>query len=108
MDAGLHGLPLEGWGAGGAARRPPTLSTARIARPALDPTTDIATAPPPAAPRRRRRQQSDPEIAAGMKNPKVMKALQELLSGPGGPMSAMSNPAKLQEMMADPEVRERR
>lgn len=40
-----------------------------------------------------------------MQNPKVMKAFQDLMSGPGGPMGAMSNPAKLQEMMADPEVR---
>ena len=47
---------------------------------------------------------SDPEIAAGLKNPKVMAAFQELMSGPGGPMGAMSNPAKLQEMMADPEI----
>ena len=47
---------------------------------------------------------SDPEIAAGLQNPKVMKAFQDLMSGPGGPMGAMSNPAKLQEMMADPEV----
>ncbi len=39
-----------------------------------------------------------------MQNPKVMKAFQDLMSGPGGPMGAMSNPAKLQEMMADPEV----
>lgn len=49
--------------------------------------------------------QSDPEIAAGMQNPKVMKAFQDLMSGPGGPMGLMSNPAKLQEMMSDPEVR---
>ena len=48
---------------------------------------------------------SDPDIAEGMKNPKVMKAFQNLMSGPGGPMGLMSNPAKLQEMMADPEVR---
>ena len=48
---------------------------------------------------------SDPDIAEGMKNPKVMKAFQDLMSGPGGPMGLMSNPAKLQEMMADPEVR---
>jgi len=47
---------------------------------------------------------SDPEIAAGMQNPKVMKAFQDLMSGPGGPMGLMSNPAKLQEMMSDPEV----
>jgi hypothetical protein len=49
---------------------------------------------------------SDPEIAAGMQNPKVMQAFQDLMSGPGGPMGLMSNPAKLQEIMADPEVRE--
>mmetsp|Transcript_25695 Transcript_25695/g.46532 ORF Transcript_25695/g.46532 Transcript_25695/m.46532 type:complete len:337 (-) Transcript_25695:376-1386(-) len=47
---------------------------------------------------------SDPEVAAGMQNPKVMKAFQDLMSGPGGPMGVMSNPAKLQEMMSDPEV----
>eukprot|EP01082_Thalassiosira_pseudonana_P015073 g13378.t1 g13378 contig8:552119-554295(+) len=47
---------------------------------------------------------SDPEIAAGLQNPKVMAAFQELLSGPGGPMGLLSNPGKLQEMMADPEV----
>merc|ERR1712194_987361 len=47
---------------------------------------------------------SDPEIKEGFKNPKVMKAFQELMSGPGGVAGIMSNPAKLQEMMADPEV----
>ena len=47
---------------------------------------------------------SDPEILAGMQNPKVMAAFQELMSGPGGPMGLMQNPAKLQELMADPEV----
>lgn len=41
-----------------------------------------------------------------MQNPKVMQAFQDLMSGPGGPMGLMSNPAKLQEIMADPEVRE--
>ena len=41
-----------------------------------------------------------------MQNPKVMKAFQDLMSGPGGPMGLMSNPAKLTEMMADPEVSE--
>ena len=41
-----------------------------------------------------------------MQNPKVMQAFQDLMSGPGGPMGLMSNPAKLQEMMADPEVRD--
>ena len=60
--------------------------------------------PPPPLPRARTRMQSDPEIAAGMQNPKVMKAFQDLMSGPGGPMGLMSNPGKLQEMMADPEV----
>ena len=52
-----------------------------------------------------RKIKSDPEIAAGMQNPKVMQAFQDLMSGPGGPMGLMSNPSKLQEMMADPEVR---
>ncbi|KAL7475931.1 hypothetical protein ACHAW6_001825 [Cyclotella cf. meneghiniana] len=47
---------------------------------------------------------SDPEIAAGMQNPKIQKAFTDLMSGPGGPMGLMSNPAKLQELMADPEV----
>ncbi|KAL7469494.1 hypothetical protein ACHAXS_009754 [Conticribra weissflogii] len=47
---------------------------------------------------------SDPEIAAGMQNPKIQKAFTDLMSGPGGPMGLMSNPSKLQEMMADPEV----
>lgn len=47
---------------------------------------------------------SDPELAAGMQNPKVMEAFQKLLSEPGGPASLMSNPAKLQELMSDPEV----
>lgn len=47
---------------------------------------------------------NDPEILEGMQNPKVMAAFQELMSGPGGPMGLMSNPAKLQQLMADPEV----
>jgi len=47
---------------------------------------------------------SDPEIAAGLKNPKVMQAFSELMSGPGGAAGLMSNPAKLQELMSDPEV----
>ena len=47
---------------------------------------------------------SDPELLAAMQNPKVQAAFQELMSGPGGPMGLMSNPAKLQEMMSDPEV----
>ncbi|KAI2494792.1 hypothetical protein MHU86_19743 [Fragilaria crotonensis] len=47
---------------------------------------------------------SDPELAASMQNPKVIAAFSELMSGPGGPMGLMSNPAKLQELMADPEV----
>jgi len=46
---------------------------------------------------------SDPEIAEGMKNPKIQKAFSDLMSG-GGPMGLMSNPGKLQELMADPEV----
>jgi suppressor of tumorigenicity protein 13 len=47
---------------------------------------------------------SDPELMASMQNPKVMAAFQELMSGPAGPMGLLSNPAKLQELMADPEV----
>ena len=47
---------------------------------------------------------SDPELAAAMQNPKVVAAFSELMSGPGGPMGLMSNPAKLQELMKDPEV----
>jgi suppressor of tumorigenicity protein 13 len=47
---------------------------------------------------------SDPELAAAMQNPKVVAAFSELMSGPGGPMGLMSNPAKLQELMMDPEV----
>merc|ERR1712157_619723 len=47
---------------------------------------------------------SDPELAAGMQNPKVMQAFSELMSGPGGPMGLMSNPAKLQQLMEDEEV----
>merc|ERR1719352_295018 len=46
----------------------------------------------------------DPEIQEAMKNPKVVAAFQELMSGPGGPMGLLSNPGKLQELMADPEV----
>eukprot|EP00977_Amphora_coffeiformis_P018184 scaffold6271_cov171-Amphora_coffeaeformis.AAC.10 len=47
---------------------------------------------------------NDPEFLAGMQNPKIQAAFQELMSGPGGPMGLMQNPAKLQELMADPEV----
>jgi suppressor of tumorigenicity protein 13 len=47
---------------------------------------------------------SDPELKAGLSNPKVMAALSGLMSGPGGPMGIMQNPAKLQELMADPDV----
>eukprot|EP00934_Nitzschia_sp_Nitz4_P002280 Nitzschia sp. Nitz4//scaffold21_size171442//50469//51687//NITZ4_002154-RA/size171442-processed-gene-0.155-mRNA-1//-1//CDS//3329542390//2280//frame0 len=47
---------------------------------------------------------SDPELQEAMKNPKVVAAFSELMSGPGGPMGLMSNPAKLQELMADPDV----
>jgi len=47
---------------------------------------------------------SDPELAEGMKNPKVMAAFSEIMSAPGGPMGLMSNPAKLQELMGDEEV----
>jgi len=39
-----------------------------------------------------------------MQNPKVQAAFQDLMSGPGGPMGLMQNPAKLQELMADPDV----
>ena len=46
---------------------------------------------------------SDPEIAAGMQNPKIQAAFQDLMGG-GGPAGLMSNPGKIQEMMADPEV----
>lgn len=46
---------------------------------------------------------SDPEIAAGMQNPKIQAAFQDLM-GSGGPAGLMSNPGKIQEMMADPEV----
>lgn len=48
---------------------------------------------------------TDPEIIEAMQNPKVQAALQSLMSGPGGPMGLMSNPAKLQEVMSDPDVR---
>ena len=47
---------------------------------------------------------SDPEVQEAMKNPKVLQALQELMSGPGGPMGLMSNPGKLQQLMMDPDV----
>ena len=47
---------------------------------------------------------SDPEIQEAMKNPKVVAAFQELMSGPGGPMGLLSNPGKLQQLMSDPEV----
>eukprot|EP00986_Skeletonema_menzelii_P017171 scaffold17998_cov115-Skeletonema_menzelii.AAC.2 len=46
---------------------------------------------------------SDPEIAEGLQNPKVQAAFQDLM-GSGGPAGLMSNPGKIQEMMADPEV----
>jgi len=42
-------------------------------------------------------------LAAGMQNPKVMAAFQELMSSPGGAMGLMSDPSKLQKLMADPE-----
>jgi len=44
---------------------------------------------------------SDPELAAGLQNPKVMAAFQSLSANPAG---LMSNPGKLQELMTDPEV----
>jgi suppressor of tumorigenicity protein 13 len=47
---------------------------------------------------------SDPDLQEAMKNPKVMSALQDLMSGPGGPMGLLSNPGKLQQLMSDPEV----
>ncbi|CAB9523840.1 Hsc70-interacting protein [Seminavis robusta] len=47
---------------------------------------------------------SDPELAAGMQNPKVMAAFQSLVSEPGGVGGLMANPAKLQELMSDPDV----
>jgi suppressor of tumorigenicity protein 13 len=47
---------------------------------------------------------NDPEFLAAMEKPKVKSAFQDLMSGPGGPMGLMANPAKLQEMMADPDV----
>jgi len=47
---------------------------------------------------------SDPELAAGLQNPKVMEAFSSIMSSPGGAMGLMSNPSKLQEMMQDPEV----
>lgn len=47
---------------------------------------------------------SDPELMAAMQNPKVQVAFQELMTGPGGHLGLLSNPAKLQEMMNDPEV----
>jgi uncharacterized protein YjgD (DUF1641 family) len=43
---------------------------------------------------------NDPDLIEAMKNPKVSAALSELMSGPGGPMGIMSNPAKLQELMS--------
>lgn len=46
----------------------------------------------------------DPEIQAAMQNPKVMAAFGELMNSPGGPASLLSNPAKLQKIMSDPEV----
>lgn len=47
---------------------------------------------------------SDPELAAGMQSPKVMAAFQSLISEPGGVGSLMENPAKLQQLMTDPDV----
>ena len=47
---------------------------------------------------------NDPEIKEAMSNPKVVAAFQEIMSGPGGPMGLLSNPGKLQQLMADPEV----
>jgi len=47
---------------------------------------------------------SDPELAAGMSNPKIMGAFTKLMSEPGGAMGLLSNPAKVQEIMSDPDV----
>jgi len=47
---------------------------------------------------------SDPELAAGMKNPKILSAFTDLMQSPGGAASLMSNPAKLQKLMSDPDV----
>mmetsp|Transcript_10025 Transcript_10025/g.14490 ORF Transcript_10025/g.14490 Transcript_10025/m.14490 type:complete len:390 (+) Transcript_10025:94-1263(+) len=47
---------------------------------------------------------SDPELAAGMQNPKVLAAFTDLMQSPGGVAGLMSNPAKLQKLMTDPEV----
>jgi suppressor of tumorigenicity protein 13 len=47
---------------------------------------------------------SDPELAAGMKNPKILNAFTELMQSPGGAASLMSNPAKLQKLISDPDV----
>jgi hypothetical protein len=47
---------------------------------------------------------SDPDMREALSNPKVQKVLQDLMSGPGGPAGLMSNPAKLQELMGDPDV----
>ncbi|CAJ1948585.1 unnamed protein product [Cylindrotheca closterium] len=46
----------------------------------------------------------DPEIQAAMQNPKVVAAFGELMNSPGGPAGLLSNPAKLQKIMSDPEV----
>ena len=48
--------------------------------------------------------QNDPELKEAMKNPKVLAAFQEIMNSPGGPMSLMSNPQKMQELMADEDV----
>jgi suppressor of tumorigenicity protein 13 len=45
---------------------------------------------------------SDPELAAAMQNPKVIAAFSSLMSG--GPAGLMANPAKVQELMSDPDV----
>jgi len=47
---------------------------------------------------------SDPELAAGLQNPKVLAAFSELMKSPGGAAGLMSNPTKVQELLADPEV----
>ena len=44
---------------------------------------------------------SDPELAAGYKNPKIKAAVSKIFSNP----AIMQNPAMLQELLKDPEVK---
>ncbi|KAL3937682.1 MAG: hypothetical protein SGBAC_007252 [Bacillariaceae sp.] len=46
----------------------------------------------------------DHEMQKAMQNPKVMAAFGEIMNSPGGPASLLSDPAKLQKIMSDPEV----